>query len=51
MAKFHERRALVQREEVPRPVTELFGDVAGIVRECLDGVPALPPAAILERLR
>src|SRR6266403_5910094 len=51
MAQFHERRALVEREEVPRPVAELFGDVAGIVRECLGGVAGFPPAAILQRLR
>src|SRR3982075_2640346 len=50
MAQFHERRTLVKREEVPRPVTELFGDVAGIVCECLGGVAGFPPAAILERL-
>ena len=43
--------ALVQREEVSRPVTELFGDVTGVVRECLGGVADFPPAAILERLR
>ena len=51
MAQFHERRALVEREEVPRPVAELFGDVAGIVRECVGGVAGFPPAAILQRLR
>src|SRR5262245_23090027 len=51
MAQFDERRAFIQREEVPRPVAELFGDVAGIVRECLGGVAGLPTAAILERLR
>src|SRR5215470_1161253 len=51
MAQFHECRALVEREEVPRPVAELFGDVPGIVRECLGGVAAFPPTAILQRLR
>ena len=51
MAEFHERRALVEREEVPRPVAELFGDVTGIVRERLGGVAPFPPAAILQRLR
>src|SRR5262245_41161618 len=51
MAEFHERRALVEREEVPGPVAELFGDVAGIVRERLGGVAPFPPAAILQRLR
>jgi hypothetical protein len=49
MAQFHERRALIEREEVPRPVAELFGDVAGIVRECVGGVAGFPPAAILRR--
>ena len=44
MALFHERRALVEREEVPGPVAELFGDVTGIVRECLGGVAPFPPA-------
>src|SRR4029453_11328635 len=47
MAQFDERRALIEREEVPRPVAELFGDVAGIVRECLGGVAGFSPAAIL----
>src|SRR6266478_4616357 len=51
MAQFHERRALVEREEVPRPVAELSGDVTGIVGECLGGVAPFPPAAILQRLR
>src|SRR5262249_62250828 len=51
MAQFHERRAFVEREKVPRPVAELFGDVTGIVRECLGGVAPFPPAAILQRLR
>src|SRR5262249_28970432 len=51
MAQFHERRTLVEREEVSRPVAELFGDVTGIVRECLGGVADFPPAAILQRLR
>src|SRR5262249_54463801 len=51
MAQFDERRALVEREEVPRPVAELFGNVAGIVRECLGGVAGFPAAAILQRLR
>jgi len=51
MAQFHERGALVEREEVPDPVAELFGHVAGIVRECLGGVADFPTAAILQRLR
>jgi hypothetical protein len=51
MAQFDEGRALIEREEVPRPVAELFGDVARIVRECLGGVARFPPAAILQRLR
>jgi hypothetical protein len=51
MAQFHERRALVEREEVPRPVAKLFDDVTGIVRECLGGVAPFPPAAVLQRLR
>src|SRR5262245_35499198 len=51
MAQFHECRALVEREEVPRPVAELFGDISGIARECLGGVAPFPPAAILQRLR
>src|SRR5271166_4570049 len=51
MAQFHERRALVEREKVPRPVAELFGNVAGIGRECLGGVAVFPPAAILQGLR
>jgi hypothetical protein len=29
MAQFDERRALVEREEVSRPIAELFGDVPG----------------------
>jgi hypothetical protein len=49
MAQFDERRALIEREEVPRPIAELFGDVAGIVRECLGGVARFPAAAILQR--
>jgi hypothetical protein len=36
---------------MPRPIAELFGDVASIVRECLGGVARFPPAAILQRLR
>ena len=44
MAEFDERRALVEREEMPGPVAELFGDVTGIVRECLGGVAPFPPA-------
>src|SRR5215467_5958421 len=51
MAEFHERRELVEREEMPGPVAELFGDVTGIVRERLGGVAPFPPAAILQRLR
>ena len=35
---------------VPRPVAQPFGDVAGIVRECLGGVARFPSAAILQRL-
>src|SRR6516164_1292038 len=51
MAQFHEHRALVEREEVPRPVAELLGHVAGIGGECLGGVAPFPPTAILQRLR
>ena len=51
MPQFHERRALIEREEVPRPVAEFFGNIAGIVRECLGGVARFPSAAILQRLR
>jgi hypothetical protein len=36
---------------MPRPIAELFGDVASIVRECLGGVARFPPAEILQRLR
>lgn len=47
IAEFDERPALVEREEVLCPVTELFGNVAGVVRECLGGVTVFPSAAIL----
>lgn len=47
IAEFDERPALVEREEVLYPVTELFGNVAGVLRECLGGVTVFPSAAIL----
>jgi hypothetical protein len=47
MAQLDKRRALIQREEILRPVAELFSDVAGIVRECLGGVAGFPPTTIL----
>src|SRR5215831_13457329 len=51
MTQFDERRALIEREEVPRPVAELLGDVTRIVPECIGCVAGFPPAAILHRLR
>ena len=51
IAEFDERPALVEREEVPCPVTEFFGNEAGVVRECFGGVTVFPSAAILQRLR
>src|SRR5262249_15265089 len=51
MAQFHEHRALIEREEVPRPVAELLGTVAAMGGECRGGAAPSPPAAILQRLR
>ena len=50
MAHVHERAELVDREEVPDPVAQLFGDVPRIVCKGLCRVAGLPPAPVLKRL-
>jgi hypothetical protein len=41
VSQLHEGRQLVERDEVPHPVGQLLGHVAGVVSECLGRVARL----------